>query len=154
QTTSVAARPSSGRGDDPAPGSPLPRRAIVTLVLCLWGLGSALLLARSARSWRRVYKLRRSSVPVLETSILRLLADVGRALELPQVPRVLASRGAHAPLAFGLWNPFVIVPDRLIGAVGDDEMRDVLLHELAHLSRRDPLVVILQELGRAFYWPI
>jgi beta-lactamase regulating signal transducer with metallopeptidase domain len=28
------------------------------------------------------------------------------------------------------------------------------LHEIAHLSRRDRLVVILQELARSLYWPM
>jgi thiol-disulfide isomerase/thioredoxin/uncharacterized GH25 family protein len=57
-------------------------------------------------------------------------------------------------MAFGLRWPIVVLPDRLIGAVNGKEMRDVLLHEMAHLSRRDPLIVVLEELTRALYWPI
>ena len=30
----------------------------------------------------------------------------------------------------------------------------MLLHEMAHVSRRDPWIVFLQELARALYWPI
>ena len=48
----------------------------------------------------------------------------------------------------------IVLPDELVGAVSDDEMRDVLLHELAHLVRRDPMIVLLQELARAMYWPL
>jgi beta-lactamase regulating signal transducer with metallopeptidase domain len=57
------------------------------------------------------------------------LADRGRA-------RVLASRDLSMPLAFGLIVPSVIVPAELAEA-GGDELECVLLHELAHLRRRD-----------------
>ena len=38
--------------------------------------------------------------------------------------------------------------------VSAEEMRDVLVHEVAHIRRRDHLLVLLQELARALYWPI
>ena len=61
---------------------------------------------------------------------------------------------ASAPLALGYWRPTIVLPNRLIDIVSEDELRDVLLHEMAHLSRRDPFKVLLQELARALYWPI
>ena len=41
----------------------------------------------------------------------------------------------------------------LIEAIGREQMRDVLWHEVAHIRRRDPLIVPVQELARALYWP-
>ena len=38
--------------------------------------------------------------------------------------------------------------------VSGEQMRDVLVHEVAHVRRRDHLIVLLQELARALYWPI
>ena len=57
------------------------------------------------------------------------LADRGRA-------RVFASPDVSMPLAFGLINPSVIVPAELAAAGGDDA-ECVMLHELAHVRRRD-----------------
>ena len=72
-----------------------------------------------------------------------------------RAPRILVSGSAHLRRwRSGCWRPIIVLPDRLIGAVSDDEMRDVLLHEMAHVSRRDPLIVLFQELARALYWPI
>ena len=80
--------------------------------------------------------------------------DVGRALELLRLPRVVVSRSVSTPLAFGFLRSTIVLPDRLIGAITDEEMRDVLLHEMAHVSRRDPSIVLLQEVARALYWPL
>ena len=41
-----------------------------------------------------------------------------------------------------------------MGAVNGEQMRDVLVHEVAHVLRGDHLIVLLQELARALYWPI
>lgn len=35
-----------------------------------------------------------------------------------------------------------------------DQLHDILLHETAHLKRRDQWIVLLQHLAAALYWPI
>ena len=71
-----------------------------------------------------------------------------------QVPLLLVSNRAVPPLAVGFGRPAIILPERLLGAVSDDELRDVFVHEVAHIRRRDQRVVLLQELAAALYWPI
>ena len=51
------------------------------------------------------------------------------------------------PLAVGFSRPSVVLPERLIGVASENEIRDVLVHEVAHIVRRDHLVVLLQELA-------
>src|SRR4029077_18942899 len=71
-----------------------------------------------------------------------------------QVPLLLVSSRTVAPLAAGFGRPAVILPERLLGAFSDKELRDVLVHEVAHLQRGDQRIVLLQELAGALYWPI
>jgi beta-lactamase regulating signal transducer with metallopeptidase domain/thiol-disulfide isomerase/thioredoxin len=159
-TAATPPRPVSAQAELPQQRSPyrterfLPYRASATLVLMVWGCGTAVLLLRFARSWLLVCRLGRSSIPVRDVSLLRLIDDVGRALGIRRVPHVYLSPSVSTPLALGARRPIVVLPDRLIGAVSDEEMRDVLLHEMAHVSRRDPSIVLLQELARATYWPL
>jgi beta-lactamase regulating signal transducer with metallopeptidase domain/thiol-disulfide isomerase/thioredoxin len=153
QPVSATAGPAPRWGPHPV-GWSMPYRAIATLALIAWGCGTMLLLLRFARSWRLVERLRRASVPLGDATLLGLRDEAGRALGIRRLPRVFVTRRASTPLAFGFRRPVIILPDRLIGVVSDEEMRDVLLHELAHLSRRDPLAVIVQELARSLYWPI
>jgi beta-lactamase regulating signal transducer with metallopeptidase domain len=148
-----SAAPRQQRDLNPA-GRSAPYRANATLALFAWGCGSVVLLLRLARSWLVVNRLRGSSNPVHDASLPRLMDDFGRALGIRRLPRVCVSPRVLTPLAFGLRRPIIVLPDRLIGSISDAEMRDVLLHEMAHVSRRDPLIVFLQEIARALYWPI
>ncbi len=102
----------------------------------------------------RVGWLRRSSRPLRDPSLHCLLAEAAHALGIRQLPRAFVSHHATAPMAVGFRKPVIILPDRLIGAVTHDELRDVLLHEAAHVRRRDPQVVFVQELARVLFWPI
>ncbi len=129
-------------------------RGGATMVLMAWGCGSVLLLLNLARSYGLIRRLRRASSPPRDDSLQALLDDVGRRMGVRRLPRVVVSRRAMTPMAIGLRRPIVVLPERFLEAVDVEEMRDVLVHEVAHIRRGDPLVVLLQELARALYWPI
>jgi beta-lactamase regulating signal transducer with metallopeptidase domain/thiol-disulfide isomerase/thioredoxin len=132
----------------------VPVRSIFTLFLIAWGCGSGLLLLRLARSWTLVRRLGHSAEPHVDARLAQLVADVGRALKMRRQPYVGVSSLVSAPLALGCRRPTIVLPVRLLGVLSEDELRDVFLHEMAHLSRHDPFMVVLQELARALYWPI
>ena len=102
----------------------------------------------------RVVRLRRLSRPLRNESHQSLLREIAGRLRAHQVPLLLVSNRAVPPLAVGFGRPAIILPERLLGAVSDDELRDVFVHEVAHIRRRDQRVVLLQELAAALYWPI
>ena len=129
-------------------------RDIATLALIVWAGGAVLLLARLAQSFWRVVQLRRSARSLHNERHQILLEQVGRRLGVHPVPQLLVSTRAITPIAAGFVRPVVIMPERIVGAVGDDEVCDVLVHEVAHIKRRDHLIVVLQSLARALYWPI
>jgi beta-lactamase regulating signal transducer with metallopeptidase domain len=129
-------------------------RGIATVVLFVWAAGAVLMLARLARDGGRVVRLRRSSRPLQNEARQALLREVAARLGMRRVPLLLVSSRTVAPLAVGFGQPAVILPERLLGAVGENELRDVLVHEAAHLRRGDQRVVLLQELAGALYWPI
>jgi beta-lactamase regulating signal transducer with metallopeptidase domain len=152
-STSKPREPDVYRAGSPA-GKRASFRGFATLALVTWGVVGLLLLVRLSRSCWRVVQLRRSSRPLQNESFRVLLEDVGRKLGAHQVPHLLMSGRVITPIAVGLGRPAVILPERLVGAIRDDEMRDVLIHEVAHIRRRDHLIVLLQELARALFWPI
>ncbi len=153
ESSAIQRRPQNSRV---AQSTPRPRsyRSIATLILLGWGCGSMLLLLRLGRGCLRIRDLRRASSPLRNPSLQRVLDDVCQGLGLRPPPPVLVSRHVATPLATGILSPVVILPERLLDVVNLAEMRDVLWHEAAHLSRHDPPIVLLQEMARALYWPI
>ncbi len=77
-----------------------------------------------------VMRLRRSARPA-PPETMRLCASVARALGV-RSPKVLVSSKVKSPCLAGCWRPVVLLPAEM--ASPD---RDVLVHELAHLGRRD-----------------
>jgi beta-lactamase regulating signal transducer with metallopeptidase domain/thiol-disulfide isomerase/thioredoxin/protocatechuate 3,4-dioxygenase beta subunit len=138
----------------PSVGRAVSFREIATLILFIWIWGSLILGLRLAWGCWLVRGLSRSARPLDEASIQELRDDICGVYGIRYFPQVLASRHTSTPVAVGVLRPIVILPERLIGEIGRDELWDVLLHEVAHVNRRDTLCVLAQELTRAIYWPI
>ena len=97
---------------------------------CAWLLGIALLFLRAAFRALRLRAVLRRARPVDAQS---LLARCAGQLGLRRLPRLLRSREVRTPFLVALPRPTVVLPERQSAA----DLRFVLLHELAHLKRRD-----------------
>jgi beta-lactamase regulating signal transducer with metallopeptidase domain len=135
-------------------GTQVSLREIATGAMFVWAAGAMLMLARLGRNCGRAVQLRRSAHPLQNEVRQSLFQESAAKLGMRQVPLLLVSSRTVIPLAIGFGRPAVILPQRLLGSVSDNELRDVLVHELAHLRRGDQRIVLLQELARALYWPI
>jgi hypothetical protein len=65
--------------------------------------------------------------------------------------RILVSERATMPMAFGIFNPTVLLPSN-VESWSYARRRDVLLHELAHVARRDCLTQLIAQTACALYW--
>lgn len=61
-----------------------------------------------------------------------------------------------APAAFGMFNPCILLPKKLISSLTKNELEMVVRHEKEHIDRHDPLFNILRHLVRVvlFFNPI
>jgi hypothetical protein len=65
---------------------------------------------------------------------------------------VRESDAITVPVVYGLWRPAVLVPASA-RTWPAERRRVVMLHELAHVRRRDGVVQMIGNLARALYWP-
>jgi ankyrin repeat protein/beta-lactamase regulating signal transducer with metallopeptidase domain len=97
-----------------------------------WLCGAVLLLARLAICHGVIIRLRRRGEPAPE--------DVGQRMEVlaarlgAKRPMVVCSAKARSPFLTGLFRPAIVLPSAANDITGSDA---VLVHELAHLKRRD-----------------
>ena len=112
----------------------------------IWLAVSALLLARLAMAWRRLRQLRcagAAAEPAAQQACRQLAALL--AVTAPEVRR---SPYLASPCLAGLLLPVVLLPE----AEASLPLRDVLVHELAHLRRRDGWWNLLTRLTEALFF--
>ncbi len=97
-------------------------------------------------SWRLARRIVAEARPaVLTQTESDLLEDCCEELGLKR-PEVLISSRMSGPAAVGVLRPVVLLPESFTERPGD-ELEAVLWHELAHVSRRDYLTILLCRLA-------
>ncbi|HVF60115.1 MAG TPA: M56 family metallopeptidase [Thermoanaerobaculia bacterium] len=138
----------------PAASTPAARdralRLAGRLVIGLWAAGTFLLLARTAAGRWRLCRLRAGARPA-PAWIAAEAAELARAAGCRRPVALLVDPRIATPAAFGVLRPALALPPAC-AAWPAATRRLVLLHELAHLARRDPATQLLAELACAVHW--
>jgi beta-lactamase regulating signal transducer with metallopeptidase domain/HEAT repeat protein len=116
-----------------------------------WLIGAALVFAHLFVGIARIWRLTRKAETVGDAEWLRLVECLSRRLAL--TPSVTLRRSARVtmPMACGFIRPSVMLPTDADD--WSDERREVvLLHELAHVKRRDCLTQLMAQAACAIYW--
>jgi hypothetical protein len=119
----------------------------------LWIVIAAAALARVAAGVWQVRQIRRSCTAIpsadLDPELQTLLSETSRPV------RLLVSNHARVPAALGFRNPAIVLPVWTLNDLSAAELRPILIHELAHLRRRDDWTNLLQKTIRAllFFHP-
>lgn len=144
----LEAPPAAGQGTAVAGG------ALVTVPApggwVLWALGawlvvSAAMLARLAWGYRSMRRLKRRARPLQIDPSLNACAG-GRPV------RLCASTEIGVPMAAGLFNPVILIPESLLGQLSQEEFRQVLVHELAHIRRWDDWTNLAEKVVEALFF--
>ena len=125
--------------------------SVWSIALTLWAVVALGIVVSLTWSALVVRGLVRRSEPLDDQSWLTPLYEVSDRLGLDEPPRLLMSRDAKMPFACGLATPTIVLPAECEGWTHERRLA-VLLHELAHVRRRDLLGHTLGRLVCAMYW--
>jgi beta-lactamase regulating signal transducer with metallopeptidase domain len=112
----------------------------------VWGLASLFSLGRLFSSALQMRAVLRSSVPATD------LPDEMQSALTRNGKRSVAvhlSDAVDAPSVIGFFRPAVVIPRSLWSELAPSDLKQVILHEMAHLDRRDDWTNLLQKLLRA-----
>jgi beta-lactamase regulating signal transducer with metallopeptidase domain len=121
------------------------------LAFLFWCIGAALVAFPMVIGRVRVWMLARTGRRPVGGPWGALASTMPGSLGLAGRVRVLESDRASMPMAFGILNPTVLLPADA-SHWPFERRRDVLLHELAHVSRRDCLTQLISQSACALYW--
>jgi TonB family protein len=148
-----------------APSSPAPVRGTIArvtfgaastagawpVVSIVWLLGTIVALTRLARGLLVGHRISEAAGPLGDPEWTSIVAEGCAQIGVRQPPRIKVSTHIAVPAMTGVFSPTLLLPadcDQWSASC----RRVVVLHELAHLRRRDCVVQLLADCACAMYW--
>ena len=122
----------------------------VPMLVAVWALGAALLVARLVLARLSAARVTRSRVPG-RAPWLPVARKLARVMRVPRRLRFLRSDRVAMPMAYGVLRPAVVLPTEADGWSAE-RLQAVLLHELGHVRRRDCLTQVAADAALAVLW--
>jgi GWxTD domain-containing protein len=121
----------------------------------LWAAGVVLFYLRGAAGWIAARRLRRAGVCGVAAFWQERMGELAARMRVTKPVALLESALAEAPVVIGHLRPVVLLPIGLVTGLPTAQVDAILLHELAHVRRRDYLVNLMQAAveGILFYHP-
>jgi beta-lactamase regulating signal transducer with metallopeptidase domain len=121
------------------------------LAIAAWFCGTVGYFVLAALRIRRFHRLIRRA-PAAAADLQAQADEFARRLGLTRCPQLRVVPGAVPPMLWSLGQPLLIVPAELWQRLDDDQRAALLVHELAHLRRRDHWIRFLEFLATGLWW--
>jgi beta-lactamase regulating signal transducer with metallopeptidase domain len=118
----------------------------------VWLIGTLVLLAATLFAQLAAHRLTRRGVRPADPTARGRLAVLAYESRIRRPVRLVVSSALRVPATWGLGTSTIVLPARY-GSWSARTLDRVLLHELAHIQRKDCWTLLLGEIARAVYWP-
>jgi beta-lactamase regulating signal transducer with metallopeptidase domain len=99
----------------------------------------------------RLHSLRKSCKAIDPAELDPALAEIARDFSSAHSVTLATSDKVNVPAAIGFFHPMIVIPTWALHELTAEEFRVILLHEFAHLHRRDDWTNLLQKAVRALF---
>lgn len=135
-----------------AAAPPPQQKPWIPIALALWGAGVFVVIARTALQTRRFQRQLSTGTDVDRDDVLRLVDECREILNVRRRVRVVATSAVATPSLHGWIRPTLLLPEGFLASFTHEQLRYVVLHELAHLRRSDVLVNWIATAAYALHW--
>jgi HEAT repeat protein/beta-lactamase regulating signal transducer with metallopeptidase domain len=133
------------------PSSSLGVRDPARLLILAWLAGTLWMFGRLVVGVANVRRMVREAAPPAGTEWDALVENARRSIGASPTARIVISPRAAMPFTSGLFRPVIVLPASAEEWT-PERRRSVLVHELAHVRRRDLLTNAVVQLACAVYW--
>ncbi|MGB8063457.1 MAG: M56 family metallopeptidase [Candidatus Sulfotelmatobacter sp.] len=117
-----------------------------------WALIASYSLLGVARAVWHLHVLRKSCTRIDPAELEPVLQETLCRYRIKRPVQLCASEQLKVPTAIGLMNPAVVIPRWVMDELSASQLNQILLHELAHLRRRDDWTNLIQQVVRALFF--
>ena len=120
-------------------------------ILLAWFAGITLVLTPLLAGFAVVARTRQKSSPFHNADLLMLVSGLAESLRLSRTVTIRCAGSKMMPMATGLVRPTIFLSNA-VEEWPEEKRRVVLLHELAHVKRRDCLTHAVARLATSLHW--
>jgi GWxTD domain-containing protein len=137
------------------PQAPATLTAVLPWIALFWAAGVLFFHLRSLGGWIAARRLRLAGVCPAPGDWQQRLDGLAARLRVSKPVALLESCLAEVPVVIGYAYPVILMPVGLLAGLPVAQVEAILIHELAHIRRRDYLVNLMQAFveGLLFYHP-
>ncbi|MGO9647335.1 MAG: M56 family metallopeptidase [Terriglobales bacterium] len=130
-------------------------RLWATYVVLLWATMASVGLSRVALGLWQLRKVRAGSEAIDPAKLDSVLQTTLREFQSSRSVKIATSEKLTVPAAIGFFHPMIVLPTWTLRELSTAELNSILIHELAHLQRRDDWTNLAQKVLRAllFFHP-
>ncbi len=121
------------------------------IIVLLWFAGILFLTIRFTYGMSQISAIRRSGTTITDKWMIGNVEKYIRKLKLNSVS-VLVSAKISVPIAIGVLKPAILFPLGMLNSFPGDQTEAILLHELAHIKRKDYLVNLIQSVMEIIFF--
>ncbi len=124
-------------------------------VVAVWIAGVAALSIRAVGGWYVAQSLRHATTSELKHELAQRCEALARRAGITQSIAFLQSASAAVPMVVGWFRPAILLPVAVIARLPLYQIEALVLHELAHIRRRDAVANLFQIAAETllFYHP-
>jgi beta-lactamase regulating signal transducer with metallopeptidase domain len=125
------------------------------MIVTLWLMGVLILTLRLLGGLALVERMKNYKVNTVSNLWQKKVDELAAKLQISNKIRLLESGLAKVPMVIGHFKPVILLPIGMLSGLTPAQVEAILAHELAHISRNDYLINILQSVAEVifFYHP-
>ena len=122
------------------------------IIVLIWFLIFAFKIIGMFTSFSHIYRIRNYKTQLPTLYWKQKLAELSAQIHLSKHIVLLESRLVKVPSVTGFFKPMILIPIGLLSRLPQDQIEAILLHELAHIKRKDYCINILQRLSEMVFF--
>ncbi len=123
-----------------------------TTIATIWFLIFAIKCFGVFRNLTNVYRIRNYKVHNPSEYWNNRVSDLSKKLNIKKQIELLESQLVKVPSVTGFFKPIILIPVGLLSNLPQDQIEAILLHELAHIKRRDYFINLLQSFAEILFF--
>jgi len=128
---------------------------VLPWMVCAWFLGVLALSLRLLGGWKYMKYLRWSGTNPVSSEYQQIFEGVLKRLRISKPVSLLESTVIKVPTVIGWLRPVILLPTSALTGLNADQIKAIIVHELAHIRRYDFLINLFQTMIETllFYHP-